>query len=189
MAVANDTEFTLSTGKLLAIFFVLAAICAAFFSFGFYVGKNSSKEAGNVVLDSATLAAASGTSATKPAAGHSQPAPAAQESAPAVTTPDDNPPAANSSPEQSDANSNPAPEMTTPPSGGYVVQVAAVSKQQDADVLVNALRKKQYPVFVVNNQAGSKLFHVQVGPFAQLKDAEEMRSRLSADGYNAILKR
>jgi cell division septation protein DedD len=189
MAVGNDTEFTLSTGKLLAIFFVLAAICAAFFSFGFYVGKNSSKEAGNVVLDSATLATASGTSATKPAAGHTQPPPSAQETAPAVTTPDESPATQNSAPEQSETTSNPAPEMATSSSGGYVVQVAAVSKQQDADVLVNALRKKQYPVFVVNNQAGSKLFHVQVGPFAQLKDAEEMRSRLSADGYNAILKK
>jgi DedD protein len=32
------------------------------------------------------------------------------------------------------------------------------------------------------------LFHVQVGPFTDRKDAEAMRTRLSGDGYNAIVK-
>jgi cell division septation protein DedD len=69
-----------------------------------------------------------------------------------------------------------------------MVQVAAVSKQEDADALVKALRKKEYPVFVVS-QPNSNLFHVQVGPFAQQKDAEAMRAKLAGDGYNAILKK
>jgi DedD protein len=69
-----------------------------------------------------------------------------------------------------------------------MVQVAAVSKREDADILVSALQKKQYPVFVAN-VSGDPLFHVQVGPFTDPKDAEAMRSRLSADGYNAIVKK
>ena len=69
-----------------------------------------------------------------------------------------------------------------------MVQVAAVSKQEDADALVKALRKKEYPVFVVT-QADNKLFHVQVGPFSQQKDAEAMRAKLAGDGYNAIIKK
>jgi len=73
--------------------------------------------------------------------------------------------------------------------GNFVVQVAAVSKQEDAGALVNALLKKNYPVFVLGNVPGDKLFHVQVGPFATLKDAETMRSRLAGDGYNPILKK
>jgi cell division septation protein DedD len=52
---------------------------------------------------------------------------------------------------------------------------------------VTALRKKQYPVFIANS-AGDPLFHVQVGPFSEKKDAEAMRTRLSGDGYNAIVK-
>ena len=68
-----------------------------------------------------------------------------------------------------------------------MVQVAAVSKQEDAEILVTALRKKQYPVFIAN-AAGDPLFHVQVGPFTDRKDAEAMRTRLSGDGYNAIVK-
>jgi cell division septation protein DedD len=78
-----------------------------------------------------------------------------------------------------------APELS---GSGLMVQVAAVSKQEDAEAMAAALRKKQYPVLVVPNQT-SNLFHVQVGPFADQKDAEAMRARLANDGYNAILKR
>ena len=35
---------------------------------------------------------------------------------------------------------------------------------------------------------GDPLFHVQVGPFTDKKDAEAMRTRLAGDGYNAIVK-
>lgn len=52
---------------------------------------------------------------------------------------------------------------------------------------MTALRKKNYPAFVVND-APDKLFHVQVGPFSDRKDAVDMRDKLSADGYNAIIK-
>ena len=75
------------------------------------------------------------------------------------------------------------------PTAGYFVQVAAVTKQDDAEALVDALKKKQYPAFVASNNATDKLFRVQVGPFAEIKDAETMRSRLINDGYNPILKK
>jgi cell division septation protein DedD len=69
------------------------------------------------------------------------------------------------------------------------VQVAAVTKQEDAQALVAALRKKNYPVFVSSNSTADNLYHVQVGPFAELKDAESMKSKLAGDGYNAIVKK
>ena len=34
-----------------------------------------------------------------------------------------------------------------------------------------------------------KFFHVQVGPFADVKEAEAMRGKLMSDGYNPILKK
>jgi cell division septation protein DedD len=67
------------------------------------------------------------------------------------------------------------------------VQVAAVSKQEDGEALVDALKKKQYPAF--SSPGPDKLFHVQVGPFAEVKNAEEMRTKLMSDGYNPILKK
>jgi DedD protein len=69
------------------------------------------------------------------------------------------------------------------------VQVAAVSKQEDGDALVDALKKKDYPAFVATSVTADKLFHVQVGPFPDIKDAEAMRARLIADGYSPILKK
>jgi cell division septation protein DedD len=78
--------------------------------------------------------------------------------------------------------------MVPPAANGYYVQVAAVSKQEDAEALVEALKGKQYPAFSANI-AGDKLFHIQVGPFADIKEAETLRAKLVSDGYNPILKK
>ena len=68
------------------------------------------------------------------------------------------------------------------------MQVAAVSKQEDAEALVDALKKKDYPAFVAP-QTTDKLYRVQLGPFAEMKEAEGMRTRLIGDGYSPIVKR
>ena len=74
--------------------------------------------------------------------------------------------------------------------GSYVVQIAAVSREEDAAALAGALRKKSYKVFVVNNPAvHDKLYHVQVGPFSSPQDAEAMKAKLTGEGYNPIVKR
>jgi cell division septation protein DedD len=101
----------------------------------------------------------------------------AAAAAPANATPAPTPPA-----------STPDPTATLP-TAAYFVQVAAVSKQEDADSLVEALKKKEYPAFVAAQIATDKLFRVQVGPFSDIKDAETMRTRLVADGYSPILKK
>jgi DedD protein len=84
---------------------------------------------------------------------------------------------------------NPPDPMAAIPSTPYFVQVAAVTKQEDAEALVDALKNKQYPAFVATNAANEKLFRVQVGPFTDVKDAEATRSRLINDGYNPIVKK
>ena len=73
------------------------------------------------------------------------------------------------------------------PNGTTMVQVAAVSHQEDADTLIAALKKKGYAVFI-RNEPQDHLLHVQIGPFATRKDADVMRLRLLSDGYNAIVK-
>ena len=84
----------------------------------------------------------------------------------------------------------PAPEAAAPaPLGaGYMVQVAAVTKQEDAEALVSALRRKQYPVFSTS-VPGDRLFHVQVGPFSDIRQADAMKAKLVGDGYNPIVKK
>src|SRR5664279_233092 len=82
------------------------------------------------------------------------------------------------------------PAVASVASGAFVVQIAAVSREEDAAALAGALRKKSYAVFVVNNPAvHDKLYHVQVGPFATQQDAEAMKTKLTGEGYNPIVKR
>jgi cell division septation protein DedD len=71
--------------------------------------------------------------------------------------------------------------------GQAMVQIAAVSRPQDADVLVAALRQRGYGV-VVRSDPQDHLLHVQVGPFANRMQAAEIKQKLLSDGYNAIIK-
>jgi DedD protein len=74
--------------------------------------------------------------------------------------------------------------------GTIVVQIAAVTREDDAVSLAGALRKKDYNVIVVKNSAvNDKFYHVQVGPFTSIKDADAMKAKLIAEGYNPIVKR
>jgi DedD protein len=197
----RDTEITLSTGKLLGIFFALAIVCGVFFTMGYLLGKSTS--AGGRTEIVATVPSSS---AGKPYAGNKTPEAVTQTCPPGspncapVSSSTDNTPAAKASDQastaqpssggktsdQSTAQSTSA-DVKSGAASSFMVQVAAVSKQEDAEILVTALRKKQYPVFIAN-AAGDPLFHVQVGPFSDRKDAEAMRTRLSGDGYNAIVK-
>jgi len=72
------------------------------------------------------------------------------------------------------------------PSQNFGTRTKETAQAQEA--LVDALKKKQYSAFS-NNPPGDKLFHVQIGPFADVKDAEITRGKLISDGYNPILKK
>ena len=73
------------------------------------------------------------------------------------------------------------------PGHPIMVQIAAISRQEDAEVLASALRKRGFNPTVRTGTA-DKLFHVQVGPFTDKTQAEAMKQHLLADGYNAIMK-
>lgn len=66
----------------------------------------------------------------------------------------------------------------------FMVQVAAVSHAEDANVLMNALRKRGYAVSA-RRVLTDNLIHVQVGPFGSRAEANGMSQRLLGDGYNA----
>ena len=194
----RDTEITLSTGKLLGMFFALAIVCGVFFTMGYLLGK-STNAGGRTEI----VATVPSSSAGKPYAGNKAPEAVTQTCPPgsancATTAAGDPSPsarAADQQPAPQQSSSKPSDQGTqsagadakTGAASSFMVQVAAVSKQEDAEILVTALRKKQYPVFIAN-ATGDPLFHVQVGPFTDRKDAEAMRTRLSGDGYNAIVK-
>jgi cell division septation protein DedD len=72
------------------------------------------------------------------------------------------------------------------PAGGLMVQIAAVSHQEDADVLTNALRKRGY-VVNARREAADGMVHVRIGPFTSRDEANRWRQKLMDDGYNAIV--
>jgi DedD protein len=197
----RDTEITLSTGKLLGMFFALAIVCGVFFTMGYLLGKSTSAGGRTEIVATVPSSSAAG----KPNAGNKTPQAVTQACPPGspncapIAASDTNSsakPADQQTSAQQSSSSKTTDQSSTQPAGtdakagavsSFMVQVAAVSKEEDAEILVTALRKKQYPVFIANS-AGDPLFHVQVGPFSDRKDAETMRTRLSGDGYNAIVK-
>ena len=68
------------------------------------------------------------------------------------------------------------------------IGILMVNAQEDAEALVESLKGRQYSAFIVN-PSPDKFFHVQVGPFSDIKDAENIRAKLVSDGYNPILKK
>ena len=202
MASSQDTEITLGTGKLLVLFFSLVAVCALFFALGYSLGRKSepgittaSAATSPHIVPGATKPGNGSTTASTPMTFYK--AVEQKDANPELTPPplenktdgtSTNVNSAPSTPTQSLATDTPDP-TTTLPAAGYFVQVAAVSKQEDAEALVDALKKKQYPAFVAGASNTDKLFHIQVGPFSDIKDAESMRARLISDGYNPILKK
>jgi len=93
---------------------------------------------------------------------------------------------------------NPAPNPPAPPSPapgevgeGITLQVAALRTKQDADALVNILRGRGYPVFMVTPEyahADDNLFRVQVGPFKTRDDADKVRTKLAQEGFKPFIK-
>jgi DedD protein len=74
------------------------------------------------------------------------------------------------------------------PKGSITLQVAAVRHKSDALALAQALKTKKFPAFVLNPEA-DKLYHVQVGPYADNQSAGTARRDLEAQGFKSITKR
>jgi len=183
MSTNEDTEITLGTGKMLGLFFGLVILCAVFFGMGYTMGRSAVKSAPELLpspsSSSGTLPAGSKPSGTPAPQGAQQ-----QPVQPSDTAASAPPNTASTAPQSAPASEQPAAQ----PGTGYFVQVAAVSKQEDAEALVESLKGRQYSAIIANSPA-DKLFHVQVGPFSDIKDAEATRAKLVSDGYSPILKK
>jgi DedD protein len=195
----GDREISLGTATILGLFFALALLCACVFGFGYTLGRKSMQTA-SLAPDpgSAPSIASAGFSSPKPSAGSQAAAlPSPQPTAASVTTaqpaaavattvatrtavlPSDTILAGDRLPQPGAA--------AVQPAASFVVQIAAVSSQNVADILLASLEKKGYTVGV-RNEPQDSLLHVQIGPFAKRSDAEAMRLRVVADGFNAIVK-
>lgn len=240
----EDTEITLGAGKLLGLFFMLAAVCGIFFAVGFSLGKTSAREQAlqeHAATEARAAASVPELSSSKPASANptsestrqsaseepKQPEPdltfykavrqpggdanldaqpkdagptkpmesptpssAVATPQPAKSAVSETPGTASASRRATGPSAGTSVAPATSPGSSFVVQIAAVTHEEDAAALAGALRKKSYAASVVNNPSGrDKLYHVVVGPYATLQDAEAMKARLQGEGYSPIVKR
>jgi DedD protein len=211
----RDREISLGAATILGIFFVLALICAVFFGFGYTLGRRSAQPQNATVPTEPSEPLSSNSSKPSPGSAaittpsstkYATDAPSSSEASETAKTdrheplpsPSTRTVALNSTPAKPAVSTalpiKPAPSALAPipiialsTPGASIVQVAAVSHQEDADTLLSALKRRGYAV-TVRHETQDKLLHVQIGPFATKKDAETIRQRLLSDGYNAIVK-
>ena len=222
----RDTELTLGSGTLLAIFFGLVLLCGLCFGLGYALGHRGTQNAAAAAPGASAPQPMASGSVAKPSAAQTPAPPAADiatESAvgatqraalPAGASPNGTPqavpagqnagqsagqPAGNSAQPQARpaitagnaatpaaAQANGAVRPALEPAGSFMVQIAAVSNQEDADVLSNALRKRGYAVSEMRDPVDN-LIHVRIGPFATAAEADNWKNSLLNDGYNAIV--
>jgi len=73
------------------------------------------------------------------------------------------------------------------PSGTYMLQVAAFTREADALDLATRLQKRKFPAFVLSPQA-DKYYRVQVGPYTDQKTADAAKKGLEGAGFKAIVR-
>ena len=207
----RDTELTLSSMTLLAIFFGLVLLCGLCFGLGYTLGRRGSQQPLAAVQPSAGAQTAlqAGISRPKPSATAPTGAAPSQQNV-VVNLPPSAAPGAN--PAANSRSSDPAFEsgqsqvrpalpavastvqsaqpaaMQPAPAlaGPLMVQIAAVSHDEDAEVLVSALHNRGYAV-VARREAADGLIHVRIGPFSSRDVANRWRLKLLGDGYNAVV--
>jgi cell division septation protein DedD len=209
----HDTELTLGSTTLLLIFFGLVLLCGLCFGLGYATGhkgtpdtavlqpsandqpsaRQAESEQSKPVAEqqeassepppeqpadnqlSGALDASAQTSSAAPPASTSSATPQVKQAIPPTANPVQAGPLAASAEAQANAFT-----------GSVMVQIAAVSQQEDADVLITALRRRGYAV-AARREPLDGLIHVRIGPFKTRDEAETWRQRLLSDGYNAIV--
>lgn len=204
-------EIQLNGKQVVFLFMAVTVVLVVIFLFGVMVGRGVLAARGPVdAAQQATEAAAApppsggpATSTTPSTAGEklsyanrlnapqpaaealkAEPPPTVRESPRAATpepTPAAAPPAAASAP----AATAPAPRAAAPaePAGsGFAIQVAALAKLEEAEVIASRLTSKGYSAYVVSPSAGApSVFRVRVGKFKERREADTVAARLQKE--------
>lgn len=196
-----DREFTLGPFTLTLIGCGLFGLCGLCFVFGYAVGHRNAESSTTISMPPSVPSIVQPVNAqAKPAAGQSGTQATVDPGEASTSSETDGTgtapvgdqagvPASGTSTATANQSVAPGSSAATEPASGQgnvMVQIAAVSHAEDADVLVGALRKRGYVVSAKRDPADG-LLHVQVGPFASRSDAYTMRQKLLNDGYNAIV--
>jgi len=185
----RDTVLTFGPSMAVGLFLGLAILCGLSFGAGYLVGHRAPQPASVANTEPADKQKQpiADAAKTKPAAtGQNNPGKSPGSAAirqPATAAPQQETAVSNRT---KDATARPASPTQPAASSGLMVQIAAVSHQEDAEVLEGALHKRGYAVTSSRDPADN-LIHVRIGPFGSRDEAAKWRQKLLNDGYNAML--
>ncbi len=91
------------------------------------------------------------------------------------------------------ANPPPATTLSLPPTisldlSGLVLQVGAMTHEDNADVLAQDLHQRNFPAFVFK-RGTDRFYRVAVGPYSDADSTVRAREELERQGFKAILRR
>jgi cell division septation protein DedD len=191
-------EIHLTGKQLVFLFIATTVISVVIFLCGVLVGRGVGRANGAELEDSiASPAPVSTPDVSAASAPAIEPPPAAGEEAPPLTykqrlesptraperlKPPDPPAAERPAPRAAQA-VQPQPAASGALPGVFVVQLVAIKDRAAAASIVNRLRGKGYPAFLVPPAAGSPapVFRVQVGRYADRTEAERIADRLKKE--------
>jgi hypothetical protein len=70
---------------------------------------------------------------------------------------------------------------------GFVLQVAAMSEEDNADALAATLNRKKFPAFTYK-RSSDRFYKVAVGPYPDLSSSNQVKDALQQESYGALLK-
>ena len=193
----HETEIVLGNKQLFSLLFVVFVLLGVFFAMGYVMGRSTVPADVSASAGHTTHAATDTTTSPPitipgkpPAIGGEQPAAEKPEpeptSAPATK---ETPTRAAAPPVASKPAAKPAPEQETaagarvvePAMGQTFLQVAAINRRPEAEILVDVLRKKGFQAAI--EIAPSNMFRVLVGPAKDKEEAADLRAKLEAAGF------
>ena len=191
----NETgEFELVVGnrQLLSGFFIVVLLFAVAFAMGYVVGQNSQRSAktaeasvGAPPADRPQPVSAPPSAAPPAPAEQAAAAPAAGDNAAPPAEPESTQPGAQPAPQPGAAPSPPASQTASELPPGTCWQVMAVG-QQDAEVVVRALKDKGFPALTAPGP--NNLTRVLVGPYDNTQAMAQAKTELESAGFHPIRK-
>lgn len=209
----EDGDRSIGSRHILGLFFGVVVLCCIFFTLGYVMGRDQARVAGRGEPPAKSTATETGTppgwsvstpasSAAGKSAGGGASSPGGDVGAASGPAPGNAESAATHSAKSSAASTpaKAAAETKRPagavgrfeppliPRGAIVLQIAALTKDQDALAMAAALQEHGFPAFVLTPSADN-FFRVQVGPYADAKSADQAKRSLESAGFKAIVKR